>query len=99
MKKKNTSAKKKIPNFYFNKLKNRKIKKIYLEFKKNINEFSNKKGKRIRNRMGSRKGRSPFKNKFQIKVNKKISKIWKTKEQVDLLKVFYFFIFVARIYL
>ena len=43
MKKKNTSAKKKIPNFYFNKLKNRKIKKIYLEFKKNINEFSNKK--------------------------------------------------------
>ena len=43
MKKKNTSAKKKIPNFYFNKLKNRKIKKIYLEFKKNINEFSDKK--------------------------------------------------------
>ena len=40
--------------------------------------------------MGSRKGRSPFKNKFQIKVNKKISKIWKTKEKVDLLKVFYF---------
>ena len=43
MKKTNTSAKKKIPNFYLNKLKNPKIKKIYLEFKKNIIEFSDKK--------------------------------------------------------
>jgi len=43
MKKTNTSAKKKIPNFYLNKLKNPKIKKIYLEFKKKIIEFSDKK--------------------------------------------------------
>ena len=36
MKKRNLSAKKKIHNFYLDKLKNPRIKKIYLEFEKNI---------------------------------------------------------------
>ena len=40
MKKRNLSAKKKIHNFYLDKLKNPKIKKIYSEFKKNIEKFN-----------------------------------------------------------
>ncbi len=45
MKKRNLSAKKKIHNFFLNKLKNPKIKKIYLEFEKvldkqNVSKFS-----------------------------------------------------------
>lgn len=36
MKKRNLSAKKKIHNFYFKKLKNLRIKKIYLQFEKNL---------------------------------------------------------------
>ena len=39
MKKKNLSAKKKIHNFYIYKQKNPKIRKIYYEFKKNVNFF------------------------------------------------------------
>ena len=44
MRKKNLNAKKKIHNFYFKKLKDPRIKKIYLSFKKklddnNINNF------------------------------------------------------------
>ena len=43
MKKKNLSAKKKIHNFYIYKQKNPKIRKIYYEFKKNIEKnFDNK---------------------------------------------------------
>ena len=43
MKKRNLSAKKKIHNFYLNKLKNPRIKKIYLEFEKNLTEFNSSK--------------------------------------------------------
>ena len=43
MKKRNLSAKKKIHNFYLDKLKNPRIKKIYLEFEKNIGEYNSKK--------------------------------------------------------
>jgi len=43
MKKRNLSAKKKIHNFFLKKLKNPKIKKIYLEFKKNIDLQNSKK--------------------------------------------------------
>jgi tRNA(Ile)-lysidine synthase len=42
MKKRNLSAKKRIHNFFLNKLKNPKIKKIYSEFKKNL-EYHNPK--------------------------------------------------------
>ena len=40
MKKRNLSAKKKIHNFYLEKLKNPRIKKIYLEFEKNIGKHN-----------------------------------------------------------
>ncbi len=40
MKKRNSSAKKKIHNFYLNKLKNQRIKKIYSEFEKNLEKFN-----------------------------------------------------------
>jgi len=43
MKKRNLSAKKKIHNFYFKKLNNPRIKKIYLKFKKNIGKSSSNK--------------------------------------------------------
>ena len=43
MKKKNLNAKKKIHNFYLSKLKNPKIKKLYLEFEKNLREEDSKK--------------------------------------------------------
>ena len=38
MKKKNLSAKKKIHNFYFQKLNDPRIRKIYLNFKKKLSE-------------------------------------------------------------
>jgi len=40
MKRRNLSAKKKIYNFYLDKLKNPRIKKIYLEFEKNIENYN-----------------------------------------------------------
>ena len=40
MKKRNLSAKKKIRNFYLEKLNNPKIKRIYLEFEKNLRKFN-----------------------------------------------------------
>ena len=40
MKKRNLSAKKKIRNFYLEKLKNPKINKIYSKFEKNIGRYS-----------------------------------------------------------
>jgi len=40
MKKRNLSAKKKIHNFYLDKLKNPRIKKIYLEFEKNLRKYN-----------------------------------------------------------
>jgi len=40
MKKRNLSAKKKIRNFYLNKLKDPRIKKIYSEFEKNIEKYN-----------------------------------------------------------
>ena len=43
MKKRNLSAKKKIHNFYSNKLNNLKIKKIYLQFKKKLESLNEKK--------------------------------------------------------
>ena len=43
MKRKNLSAKKKIHNFYLNKLNNPKIKKIYLKFKKNLENLNENK--------------------------------------------------------
>ena len=42
MKKRNLSAKKKIHKFFFVKLKNQKIKKIYLDFKRKIEDHSSK---------------------------------------------------------
>ena len=43
MKKRNLSAKKKIRNFYLNKLNNPLIKKIYLKFKKNLESLNENK--------------------------------------------------------
>ncbi len=43
MKKRNLNAKKRIHNFFLNKLKNPKIKKIYSEFEKNIRKYNLKK--------------------------------------------------------
>ncbi len=43
MKKRNLSAKKKTHNFYLNHLKNPKIKKIFLEFKKNLEKYNTEK--------------------------------------------------------
>ena len=43
MKRKNLSAKKKIRNFYLNKLNNPLIKKIYLKFKKNLESLNENK--------------------------------------------------------
>ncbi len=43
MKKRNLSAKKKIRNFYLEKLKNPRIKKIYLEFEKNLGKYTSRK--------------------------------------------------------
>ena len=42
MKKKNLSVKKKIHNFYFKKLEDPKIKKIYLKFKKTLSKYASK---------------------------------------------------------
>ena len=42
MKKKNLSAKKKIRNFYFKKLEDPRIKKIYLKFKKKLSYYVSK---------------------------------------------------------
>ena len=42
MKKKNLSVKKKIHNFYFKKLEDPKIKKIYLKFKKTLSKYVSK---------------------------------------------------------
>jgi tRNA(Ile)-lysidine synthase len=43
MKKRNLSAKKKIHNFYLKKLNNPRIKKIYLEFEKNLGKYNSSK--------------------------------------------------------
>ena len=43
MKKRNLSAKKKIHNFYLDRLKNPRIKKIYSEFEKNLKKFNSSK--------------------------------------------------------
>ena len=43
MKKRNLSAKKLIHKFYFKKLKNPRIKKIYLEFEKNLKKYNSSK--------------------------------------------------------
>ena len=43
MKKRNLSAKKKIRNFYLEKLKNPRIKKIHLEFEKNLGKYTSRK--------------------------------------------------------
>ena len=40
MKKRNLSAKKKIHNFYLEKLKNPRIKRIYSEFEKNLRKYN-----------------------------------------------------------
>ena len=43
MKKRNLSAKKKIHNFFVDKIKNPKIQKIFIQFKKNIERYEDKK--------------------------------------------------------